>query len=388
MDLNAVFEFVTADRIIFGNGAVEKIYPIAQSFGKRALLVCGSGSVPIKKVERILREAGISFDIFRVESEPEIEIIKSGLFLATASKCDFVIGYGGGSVLDTAKAISALMTNDSDVMAYLEVIGGGKKIEKPAAPMIALPTTAGTGTEVTRNAVISSAEHHVKVSIRSPLMIPTVAIVDPELTVTMPPSVTASTGMDALTQVIEGYVSSKANPMTDALAKEGITRGSRSLLAAYQNGEALEARYDMSLTSLFGGLVLGNSGLGAVHGFAGPIGGMFNAPHGTICASLLPSVMKYNAIELSNLDGVRDIQSKYEDVAKWVTCDPHAGIEDGIQWIEQLARNLDIPGLRGIGIKKTDFSRIVEESTKASSMKKNPVKLSKKTLYKILEESY
>lgn len=388
MDLKADFEFVASDRIIFGNGAVEKINPVAQSFGKRALLVCGSGSVPIGRIEKILTETGISFDIFRVESEPEIEIVKTGLSLAVASKCEFVIGYGGGSVLDTAKAISALMTNDDDMMAYLEVIGGGKKIEKPAAPMIALPTTAGTGTEVTRNAVISSAEHHVKVSMRSLLMIPAVAIVDPELTVTMPPSVTASTGMDALTQVIEGYVSNKANPMTDALAKEGIKRGSRSLLAAYQNGKDSRARYDMSLTSLFGGLVLGNSGLGAVHGFAGPIGGMFNAPHGAICASLLPSVMKYNAIELSKLDGMQDIRLKYKDIAEWVTGDPEADIDDGIRWIEQLARDLEIPGLREIGIRKDDFNRIIEKSTQASSMKKNPVILREKTLFKILEESY
>lgn len=388
MELNTVFEFVTADRIVFGNGAVEKIKSIAQKFGRHALLVCGSGSVPIERISSKLREAGISFDLFRVEIEPEIDIIESGLSLAVASKCEFVIGYGGGSVLDTAKAISALMTNDGDVMDYLEVIGGGKKIENPAAPMIALPTTAGTGTEVTRNAVISSTEHHVKVSMRSPLMIPTVAIIDPELTVTMPPSVTASTGMDALTQVIEGYVSNKANPMTDALAKEGIQRGSRSLLQAYQNGKDLQARYDMALTSLFGGLVLGNSGLGAVHGFAGPIGGMFNAPHGSICASLLPSVMKYNAIELSKLDGVQDIQSKYEDIAKWVTGDPQAGIEDGIQWIEYLAREMNIPGLKEIGIKQDDFNRIIQKSMEASSMKNNPVKLSEKNLLKILEESY
>ena len=388
MDLKAVFEFVTPDKIIFGNGAIEKINLIAQGFGKQALLVCGGGSVSIERITRILKEAGIVFDIFRVEDEPEIEIVQSGLSLAAASKCEFVIGYGGGSVLDTAKAISALMTNGGDVLDYLEVIGAGRKIEKPVVLMIALPTTAGTGTEVTRNAVISSKEHHVKVSMRSPLMIPTVAIVDPELTATMPPTVTASTGMDALTQVIEGYVSNKANPMTDALAKEGIKRGSRSLLAAYKNGKDLRTRYDMSLTSLFGGLVLGNSGLGAVHGFAGPIGGMFNAPHGTICASLLPSVMKYNAIELSNLDDMQDIQSKYKDIAVWVTGEPDAGIEDGILWIQQLARDLNIPRLRELGISKDDFNKIVEKSTQASSMKKNPVILSEKTLVKILEESY
>lgn len=388
MDLNVVFEFATSNRIIFGIGAVEKIPSFVKDFGNRALLVCGGGSVPIDRISGFLDDSGVSYEVFRVEDEPDIEVIESGISLARTSKCEFVISFGGGSVLDTGKAISALMTNQGDLMGYLEVIGGGKKIENPPAPMMAIPTTAGTGTEVTRNAVISSPEHHVKVSMRSPMMIPTVALVDPEVTLTMPPSVTASTGMDALTQVIEGYVSNKANPMTDALARDGILRGSRSLLQAYKNGNDLKARYDMSLTSLFGGLVLGNSGLGAVHGFAGPIGGMFQAPHGVICASLLPYVMKYNAIELSEFEGLQDVQSKYQDIAKWVTGEANARIEDGVQWIAMLAHQLHIPRLREIGIKKEDFERIIEKSKVSSSMQKNPIKLRESTLAKILEEAY
>ncbi len=388
MDVKTGFEFITSDRIVFGIGAVEKTRSIAKKFGNHALLVFGGGSVPLEKIATLLDDAGISYTLFQVEKEPEVQTVQSGLSSAISSNCDFVIGYGGGSVLDTGKAISALMTNNGDILDYLEVIGGGKKIENPAAPMIAIPTTAGTGTEVTRNAVISSPEHNVKVSMRSPLMIPTVALIDPELTITMPPSVTASTGMDALTQVIEGYVSNKANPMTDALAIEGIKRGSRSLLQAYLNGNDLSARTDIALTSLFGGLVLGNSGLGAVHGFAGPIGGMFHAPHGAICASLLPYVMKYNAIELSKLDGYQHIQSKFRHIAKWVTRDSSARIEDGIEWIKDLADQLQIPGLREVGIKQTDFDRIIEKSKAASSMKKNPITLSESTLLAILKEAY
>ena len=388
MDVKAEFEFVTSDRILFGIGTVAKTASISKEFGNHALLVCGGGSVPLEKISNLLDDAGISYTIFQVEKEPEVQIIQSGLSLANLSNCDFVIGYGGGSVLDTGKAISALLRNQGDLMDYLEVIGAGKKIENPAAPMIAIPTTAGTGTEVTRNAVISSPEHNVKVSMRSPLMIPTVALVDPELTVTMPPSVTASTGMDALTQVIEGYVSNKANPMTDALAKEGIKRGSRSLFQAYHNGNDRSARNDMALTSLFGGLVLGNSGLGAVHGFAGPIGGMFHAPHGAICASLLPYLMKYNAIELSKSEDYQYIQSKFRNIAKWVTRDPYASIEDGVEWIKDLADQLQIPGLREIGIKQSDFDRIIEKSKVASSMQKNPIKLSESTLRAILQEAY
>jgi alcohol dehydrogenase class IV len=281
-----------------------------------------------------------------------------------------------------------MMTNPGEVMEYLEVIGGGKKIVNSPAPMIAIPTTAGTGTEVTRNAVIASEANHVKVSMRSPLMIPKIAIIDPELTKTMPPSVTASTGMDAITQVIEGYVSNKANPMTDALAREGIIRGSKALLSAYQNSSDSQARYDMSLTSLFGGLVLGNSGLGAVHGFAGPIGGMFNAPHGAICASLLPAVMKFNALEVFQRGDMDVVQKKFTEIAQWITGKSNATIDEGISWIENLARQLNIPGLKAIGIKKSDFGSIIEKASISSSMQKNPVKLDTDTLLRILEEAY
>jgi len=388
MALDKDFEFVSSERIVFGNGSIAKVKESAKAFGRKALLICGSGSVPMDKLVSLLKEGDIVFEIFRVEAEPDISIIEAGLSKAKASESTFVIGYGGGSVLDTGKAISAMMTNPGALMDYLEVIGGGKKIVNSPAPMIAIPTTAGTGTEVTRNAVIASAAHHVKVSMRSPLMIPKLAIVDPELTISLPPSVTASTGMDALTQVIEGYVSNKANPMTDALAKEGIIRGSRALYRAYQNGGDLQARYDMSLTSLFGGLVLGNSGLGAVHGFAGPIGGMFNAPHGAICASLLPAVMKFNAFEVSKFADMEAVQKKFVEIARWVTGKPDASLDEGIAWIERLARQLNIPGLEEIGIKKSDFRSIIEKARVSSSMQKNPVKLNTETLMQILEEAY
>ena len=388
MGLTMGFEFVAPRSIIFGNGSIEKIKAVALEFGRKVLVVCGSGSVPMSKLFELLDEAAITYQVFRVSDEPDIPTVEAGLSMAKSAGCVFVIGYGGGSVLDTSKAISALLTNTGDIMDYLEVIGGGKKITNPAAPMIALPTTAGTGTEVTRNAVISSPAHHVKVSMRSPLMVPRVAIVDPELTMTMPPSITASTGMDALTQNIEGYVSNKANPMTDAFAKEGIKFGSQALLRAYQNGKDKHARYDMALTSLYGGLVLGNGGLGAVHGFAGPIGGMFHAPHGLICASLLPYVMKYNALALAKLDGMEKIHSRYVDIARWVTGDPGASIADGVTWIAELSHQLDIPRLRDIGIKKSDFDRIIAKSKASSSMQKNPIKLDESVLAAVLEEAF
>lgn len=382
------FEFVTADRIIFGTGSLKKTGEIGRGFGEKALLVCGSGSVSLAPLSQVLADAGIDWEVFRVGHEPDVPTIETGIEMAKRSGAKFVIGFGGGSAIDSAKAIAAMLTNPGELMDYMEVVGGARKIPIPPAPMIALPTTAGTGTEVTRNAVITSPEHNVKVSMRSPMMIPTVAIVDPELTYSMPPGVTASTGMDALTQVIEGYVSGKANPLTDGIAGEGIRRGARSLLKAYRDGENAGAREDMALTSLFGGLVLANAGLGAVHGFAGPIGGMFKAPHGAICASLLPAVMKYNAAALKAASGREGLVERFQQVAAWLTGEPEASVEDGVAWLGELTVALAIPGLHAIGIDKADFPRIIEKSKQSSSMQKNPIKLDEKTLEAILTEAY
>ncbi len=382
------FEFATSEQIIFGNGSLSKVGEIAPIFGKSALIVKGGGSVSAGPLINLLDQAEVTYEIFTVTSEPDITTIESGMALAERSGADFLIGFGGGSVLDSAKAIAAMLKNEGALIDYLEVIGEGKPIVKKSAPMIAIPTTAGTGTEVTRNAVIASSKHQVKVSLRSRTMIPTVAIVDPELTYTLPPSITATTGMDAFTQVLEGYVSSKANPMTDAISAEGIRRGSRSLLTAFLDGGNQQAREDMAITSLFGGLTLANGGLGAVHGFAGPIGGMFDIAHGLICASLLPHVMKYNAIIISRTDDKGDYYQRYLNIARWVTGDKNADIHEGVTWIKHLAEELNIPTLKQMGIAATDFQTIIEKSKVSSSMQKNPVILDEHTLTSILEEAY
>ena len=382
------FEFASASRIVFGEGSLEKVSAIAPELGRKALVVTGKGTVPIDALLNLLDSAGLSWEIFRVGKEPDVPMILAGLALGRVIECDLVIGYGGGSSLDSAKAIAAMMTNPGGLLDYLEVIGKGMKIPNVPLPMIAIPTTAGTGTEVTRNAVILDPENHVKVSMRSPKMIPTAALIDPELTYTMPPAVTASTGLDALTQVIEAYVSNRANPMTDVVAEDGIKRGARALLAAYRDGENREARRDMSLTSLYGGIALGNAGLGAVHGFAGPIGGMFSAPHGEICASLLPYVMKYNLQALKKVQGGEEIRHRYTKIAQWLTGKEKAVIEEGVAWVAELAETLQIPGLKAFGINESEFPSIIEKASVSSSMQKNPIKLNAATLEAILREAY
>jgi len=291
-------------------------------------------------------------------------MIAQGVEHARAERCDVVIGFGGGSALDSAKAIAALDTNPGDITDYLEVIGRGRPLKNAPLPVIAIPTTAGTGAEVTRNAVLCSPEHKMKVSLRSPLMLPKAAIVDPELTYDLPPALTASTGLDALTQLIEPYVSIRANPITDGICREGLARATRSLRRAFDDGRDKGAREDMALASLFGGLALANAGLGAVHGFAAAIGGMFDAQHGAVCAALLPEVMEAN----------RKSSKRYDEIVS-------------AAWVRDLRDHLQIPKLRAYGITENHIPAICEKAAAASSMKANPVVLSPKELEDILRQA-
>lgn len=381
-------EFTAPQRIIFGNGALSQVGEIGQHFGCKPLVVTGGGSVALESLFQILEDSDLVPEVFRVHHEPDIATIEMGSLQGKSKSCDFVIGIGGGSVIDSAKAISAMITNRGEVLDYLEVIGKAQQITKKPLPVIAIPTTAGTGAEVTKNAVVSSDQHHVKVSMRSGMMIPKVALVDPELTYSMPPSVTASTGMDALVQCLEPYVSNKRNPLTDAFAEKGIKLGARSLLVAYQDGLDKTAREGMALTSLFGGLALANSGLGAVHGFAGVIGGMYDAPHGVICARLLAPVMRYNIRALTQAAGKEDLLDRYLHIAQWLTGRADTSIKEGLNWVDELTEMLSIPRLRAIGVKPSDFEQIISKTSVSSSNKKNPIQLETDDLRKILSESY
>jgi alcohol dehydrogenase class IV len=381
------FQFATATQILFGNGKHKEIGSLAKSLGNKAILVTGGGGANPQQISDLLDKADIAWQSFQVRGEPSIEMIQEAVKFARAEKCDFVIAFGGGSVLDSGKAISAMLTNEGELLDYLEVVGKGLPLQNRAAPMIAIPTTAGTGTEVTKNAVLLVTEKRVKVSMRSMLMIPSIALVDPELTLSLPPAVTASSGMDALTQVLEPYVSKKANAMTDLLAKEGIQRASRSLGKAYKNGSDINAREDMAWASLLGGLCLANAGLGAVHGFAGPLGGMFDAPHGAVCARLLPFVCAMNVKALQERAPEHLSLKRYGEIASIITGDAQATIEDGVQWLLALGKTLAIPGLATYGITAEDIPLIIEKSKASSSMKGNPIELTEGELKEILEQA-
>jgi len=268
------------------------------------------------------------------------------------------------------------------------VIGRAQPLIQSPIPFIAIPTTAGAGAEVTRNAVLVSPEHRVKVSLRSPSMLARVALVDPEITYDLPPDLTASTGLDALTQLIEPYVSSRANPMVDAICIAGIRRVARSLRRVFENGADKSAREDMALAGLFGGLALANAGLGAVHGFAASIGGMFPAPHGAVCAALLPHVMQTNLSALHKRDPRHHAVRRYDEVGGMLTGSEQESAAESIAWTEHLVEHLRIPGLRHYGIKESDFPELIEKALRSSSMKANPIPLEVEELREILKDAW
>ncbi len=381
------FEFATATRIVFGSGTLAEAANAAHSFGRKVLLVTGSSTDRAQTLGRQLTDQELQLTHYCVSGEPTIDTVARGVRQARVNHCDVVVGLGGGSVLDAGKAIAALVTNEGEPLDYLEVIGRGRALAHRPAPYIAIPTTAGTGAEVTRNAVLGSPEHQVKVSLRSPLMLPQLAVVDPELTLGLPRDVTASTGLDALTQLIEPFVSHKANPLTDAFCREGIPRVARSLVEACDHPGNLAAREDMALASLCGGLALANAKLGAAHGIAGPLGGMFPAPHGATCAALLPHVMDVNVRALQAREPDNAALPRFDEVARLLTGSAHATAADGVAFVQQLCLATGIPALSCHGMTQDAFAELIEKSLRASSMQGNPIKLQQSELEEILSRA-
>lgn len=380
------FEFATATRIIFGAGKRSEITPAAAAFGKRALVATRRGDDAAWLIEA-LQAQNVESHILPAHGEPTVESVTAGANTARAFDAQVVIAMGGGSVIDTGKAIAMLLTNGGEPLDYLEVVGRGQPISKPSLPFIAVPTTAGTGSEVTRNAVLGSPEHRVKASLRSPYMLPCLAVLDPELTYTAPPRVTADAGLDALTQLIEPYTCNAPNALVDALCADGIPRAVRALPRVYKNGNDAAARADMALVALYGGMALANARLGAVHGFAGALGGMLDAPHGAICARLLPFVMETNLRALEARAPSAPQLARYARVARWLTGDARATAMDGVAHVRALCAALDVAPLARFGFDDALIAPLVAQAQKASSMKGNPLRLTETELREILERA-
>jgi alcohol dehydrogenase class IV len=381
------FEFATATRIVFGPGVLAELGQVAGGMGRRALLVTGRTPARAEAARERLEAAGVASIVFAVPSEPTVGDVRRAASLARSEGVEIVVACGGGSAIDGGKAVAALLGNGGDPLDYLEVVGRGQPLTRASLPFVAIPTTAGTGSEVTRNAVLASPEHRVKASLRSPLMLARAAIVDPDRLLGLPPSVVASSGLDAFTQLVEPFLSIRANPMVDALCRAGLLRSARSLRRAFE-GDASEAvRVDLALASLFGGLALANAGLGAVHGFAGPAGGMFGAPHGAACAALLPAVLRVNLVALSSRRPASPAVERYREIAVIVTGRADAAAQDGVAWVAALVRALSIPGLSRWGATEADVAQLVVKARAASSMKGNPIELEENELVEIARSS-
>ena len=354
------FDFFNVPRIVFGRGVIARLGEFVPT-PSRVMLIYNGGKPEIPHAVE-----------FRQRGEPTVSDVDAALALARDADADFVIGCGGGSAIDAAKAIAGLLANGGVASDYMEVVGKGQKISNPAIPWIAIPTTAGTGADVTRNAVIGWPEKKFKASIRSELLMAKIALIDPELAVDLPAEVTARSGMDALCQCIEAYVSMNATPMTDAVAIKGVELAGRFLKRAFDDGHDLEAREGMALAALFSGIALTNAGLGAVHGFAAPLGANFPVPHGTVCGLLLPHVIDANR-------AAGAAREKYADIDRV--------LPGGLERCRDLVRGLGLPSLSSFGVTDADIEPMIQLARQASSMRYNPVTLVDDALREILRKS-
>jgi alcohol dehydrogenase class IV len=382
------FEAHLPTQFVFGPGKRHEIARLVAGWGQCCLLVGGRNAQRGEWLARQLAGAGFQLCRAQIKEEPTVAAIEEAVRQAREFKVDFVIGAGGGAVLDAAKAIAGLIPNEGSLVDYLEIIGNGRKLSNPARPWLAVPTTSGTGAEATRNAVISVPENRVKVSLRSPYLYARAAVIDPELTLDLPPALTAATGMDALTQLLEAYVCNRANPFADALCVAGLPRAAKALPLAVADGRNLAARTEMSLASWWSGIALSQAGLGAVHGFAAPIGGRFAAaPHGGVCAALLAPVMMMNINALQSRSPEHPALERYREIACWFTGNKFATAKDGVNWVRALVKELKIPRLSAYGIAAADHDELVARAQQAGSMKANPVMLTPDELGQILVEA-
>ncbi len=386
------FDFFCLGRIVFGRGTLDRIGPLSAGFGRHALVVTnagrpGDGGV-VDRLAGLLTAEGTAVTWCQQRGEPTVADIEHALLAARSAACDWVIGLGGGSAIDAAKAVAGLLTNPGSPLDYMEVVGQGLPLRQPAAPWIAVPTTAGTGAEATRNAVIGCPEKKFKASLRSEHLLARIAVIDPELAVSAPPPVTAASGLDALCQLMESYTSNRAQPMTDALALQGVSLAAPALPRVCADGTDLDAREAMALAALFSGITLANAGLGAVHGFAAPLGANFPIPHGTICAALLPHVVSANIAALTAESTQHPYLGRYAELGRRLTGNRSLGHNEALdscqRFLFDLVAKLNVSPLCEFGLAAANIPDMVALARKASSMRYNPVVLSDETLSHVL----
>jgi alcohol dehydrogenase class IV len=386
------FQFARLPLIIFGCGKRSVLPGLVRGYGTKALLITrGRSFIDSAEGEALLKsltDIRIKYLSVVINSEPSPRMVDEAVKDAAEFEPDVVAAIGGGSVLDAGKAISAMLTAEGSVIEYLEGVG---TIDHPGGkvPFIAIPTTSGTGSEATKNAVISSiGKEGFKRSLRHENFVPDIALVDPELTLSCPPDVTAASGMDCFTQLAEAYLSVKANEYTDALAIEGLRAVKRSLRAVNKDGNDIAARTDLSFAALTSGICLANAGLGAVHGFASSIGGMYRIPHGVICGTLMAGANELNVKKIRKGYGSPVALSKYALLGE-MFLDEKGKSEDHyidgfIDYLRILTGELYLPGLKKYGIREDDLQQICNQT----EIKNNPAKLENSDLMEILLERF
>ena len=374
-------EFASAQRIVFGRGALDQLGELAAAFGRKAFLVAGEHldkTGDLSRVEYLLSKKGVDFERFLVHGEPEVHLVDEAASRARMLGSELVIAVGGGSALDVGKAAAGLAANSGSVREYLEGVGSGRALKCRPLPFLAAPTTAGTGSEVTRNAVVASREEGFKKSFRSPLLLAAVALVDPALTDSTPPAQTAASGLDALAQLIEPYLSTRASFATDALALEGLRRARLALPRAFEDGTDKDARDDMALASLLGGLCLANAGLGAVHGIAAALGARFDLPHGLACACVLAQTVEANVHALERRDPNGGALVRCARLGEALAGHGFGSEKEAraaaVSGLRELCQRLKVPRLAGCGVQASHLATLAGES-RGSSMKTNPIAL-------------
>ena len=379
-----MFSFISPQTLHFGRGQSHQTPKLAAAYGTNVLLVHGAAAARALWLVDACRTEGLNVTRLGCQNEPALPDIEAALDQLKGFDPDVVIALGGGSVIDFAKALAALIPCSADPLQYLEIVGDGRPLEHPPIPMIALPTTAGTGAEVTKNAVITVPEHGIKVSLRDPRMVPRIAIIDPDLMQGAPKHIALAAGLDAITQVIEPYLSLKANPMTDALCQAAIPIGLQVLQDLVENDDP-QAWDKMAWVSTCGGLALANAGLGAVHGFAGVIGGKTNAPHGEICGALLPAVL---VSHLQKAEEPNEVSKRLQWVLEQI--DTHFAQNKkgmGLDALQEWSKALGLRGLDEMGLALEDHPEVALAAAKTSSMQGTPFTLSQHELLEILQSA-
>ena len=387
IDTKSPFQLCTPNHLHIGTGTLSKLPTLAAHLPTPIIILTG----PRKTRHEPLWESLSSFPAHHLiplenQGEPTADHLQILTQIARQKGARSVIAMGGGSVIDMGKALAAMLTNTHPLTSYLEIIGDGNPLNQSPAPMIAIPTTAGTGAEVTRNAVITIPESNVKVSLRHRSMIPDSVIVDPILTLSTPPNITAATGLDALTQLIEAFCSNRSHPFTDAICRSGLTHLAHALETAYHESDNLTARSTMSYAALLSGIALTHVGLGSVHGFAGPLGGRLRTAHGEICATLLPTAIQTNLQALHDRQPNHPAIAKYDEAATLILNQPNATHHHLCDWIQQTLIDMRIPTLQQAGLTPDQFMPTLQQAQQATSMKCNPIELTQNELYHLVEQ--